>query len=151
MTDLDRYGPWALIAGASEGLGAAFADESASRGCNVVLIARRRELMEDTAAGIRDRHGVETRTLVADLARADIGELVAPVTDDIDVGFFVYNAAFAPQGLFVNVPMRKSPPRRRAENMLHALYVRLRLTRSSSMSRDVKPPPRIVLPTDARR
>ena len=63
--------------------------------------------MEETAAGIRERHGVETRTLVADLGRPDIGELVASVTDDIDVGFFVYNAAFAPQGLFVNVPLEE--------------------------------------------
>ena len=59
----DQYGPWALIAGASEGLGAAFADECASRGCNVVLIARRQELLDETATGIRERHGVETRTL----------------------------------------------------------------------------------------
>ena len=103
----EQYGPWALIAGASEGLGAAFADECASRGCNVVLVARRQELMEETAAGIRDRHGVETRTLVADLGRPDIGELVASVTDDIEVGFFVYNAAAAPQGLFVNVPLEE--------------------------------------------
>jgi short-subunit dehydrogenase len=101
----EQYGPWALIAGASEGLGAAFADECAQRGCNVVLIARRQELLEGTAAGLRERHGVETRTLVADLGRPDIGELVASVSADIDVGFFVYNAAFAPQGLFVNVPL----------------------------------------------
>jgi short-subunit dehydrogenase len=100
-----QYGPWALIAGASEGLGAAFADECASRGCNVVLVARRQELLDETASGLRDRHGIETRTLVADLGRADIGELVASVTDDIEVGFFVYNAAAAPQGLFVNVPL----------------------------------------------
>jgi uncharacterized protein len=105
MDFAEQYGPWALIAGASEGLGAAFADECASRGCNVVLIARRQELLDETAAGIRERHGVETRTLVADLGRPDIGELVASVTDDIDVGFFVYNAAFAPHGLFVNVPL----------------------------------------------
>ena len=102
----EQYGPWALVAGASEGLGAAFADECASRGCNVALIARRQELMEETAAGIRERHDVETRTLVADLGRPDIAELVASVTDDLDVGFFVYNAAAAPQGLFVNVPLK---------------------------------------------
>ena len=60
--------------------------------------------MEETAAGIRERHGVETRTLVADLGRPDIGELVASVTDDIEVGFFVYNARRSP-GLFVNVPL----------------------------------------------
>lgn len=101
----EQYGPWALVAGASEGLGAAFAEGCASRGCNVVLIARRAELLEETAAGLRERHDVDTRVLAADLGRADIGELVATVTDDIEVGLFIYNAAFAPQGLFVNVPL----------------------------------------------
>ena len=111
----EQYGPWALIAGASEGLGAAFADECASRGCNVVLVARREALMEETAAGIRERHGVETRTLVADLGRPDIGELIASVTDDIEVGFFVYNAAFAPQGLFVERAARRPDEEHRGQ------------------------------------
>ncbi len=101
----EQYGPWALVAGASEGLGAAFAAGCASRGCNVVLIARRQELLEETAARIGAAHGVDTRVLVADLGRPDIGERVASVTDDIDVGLFIYNAAVAPQGLFVDVPL----------------------------------------------
>ena len=100
-----QYGPWAVIAGASEGLGAAFADECAQRGCNVVLIARRASLLEETARGVRDRHGVETREIAADLSRADIGEVVASETDDLDVGLFIYNAAFAAQGLFVDTPL----------------------------------------------
>jgi short-subunit dehydrogenase len=101
----ERYGPWALVAGASEGLGAAFADGCASRGCNVVLIARREALLQETAAGIRDRHGVETRVLAADLGRPDVAELVASATDDIEVGLFVYNAAAAPMGPFVEVDL----------------------------------------------
>jgi uncharacterized protein len=100
-----QYGPWALIAGASEGLGAAFADGCAQRGCNVALLARRASLLEETARGIRDRHGVDTREIVADLARADIGDVVGSEVGDLEVGLFVYNAAFAAQGLFVDVPL----------------------------------------------
>jgi short-subunit dehydrogenase len=64
----------------------------------------------DTQAGkvvgdIPDTPGVHGFAIAADLGRADIGELVATVTDDIEVGLFIYNAAFAPQGLFVNVPL----------------------------------------------
>jgi short-subunit dehydrogenase len=101
----ERYGPWALIAGSSEGLGAAFADQCAQRGCNVVLVARRASLLEETAAHLRDSYDVATRELVMDLAGADAGAVVAGEVEDLDVGFFVYNAAYAPQGLFVDVPV----------------------------------------------
>jgi short-subunit dehydrogenase len=105
MDFAEQYGPWALVAGASEGLGAAFADECAQRGCNVALIARRAALLEETARSVRERHGVETREIVADLGRADIGDVVATAAGDLDVGLFIYNAAFAAQGLFVDVPL----------------------------------------------
>jgi short-subunit dehydrogenase len=88
----ERYGPWALIAGASVGLGAAIADAYASQGENVVILARREEELAETAQRIRATRGVEVRTIVADLQADDIWEQIAPVIDDIDVGMFVYNA-----------------------------------------------------------
>lgn len=97
----DRYGPWAFIGGASMGIGAALSHEAAARGCNVVLVARGREQLEATAAEVRGRHGVETRTLAADLADPEIGRIVATAVDDLDIGLFVYNAAVAPAGPFV--------------------------------------------------
>jgi short-subunit dehydrogenase len=101
----DRYGPWAVVAGASTGLGAAFADECASRGLNVVVLARRRELLEQTAAGIRDRHGVEVRPVTLDMADPEVGTKLAGATDDIDVGLAIYNAAAEPQGPFIETPL----------------------------------------------
>ena len=59
----DRYGPWALVAGASMGIGAALSDEIAGRGLNVVMLARGAELLEAEAQAVRERHGVEVRTL----------------------------------------------------------------------------------------
>jgi short-subunit dehydrogenase len=88
----ERYGPWALIAGASVGLGAAIADAYASQGENVVIMARRAEELEETAQRIRSTRGVEVRTIVADLQSEDIWDRIALVIDDIDLGMFVYNA-----------------------------------------------------------
>ena len=101
----DRYGPWAFVAGASMGIGAALSNEAAQRGLNVVMLARGAEQLEAAAAEVRDRHGVETRVLAADLADPGIGEVVADATDDLDIGVFVYNATVAPAGRFVDVPL----------------------------------------------
>ncbi|CAN5327676.1 SDR family NAD(P)-dependent oxidoreductase [soil metagenome] len=87
-----RYGPWALIAGASEGVGASLAEQLAERGLNVVLLARNGALLEQLGAGVRARHGVEVRTVVADLTAPDIDAQVAEATDGLDVGLVIYNA-----------------------------------------------------------
>ena len=101
----DRYGPWAFVAGASMGIGAAFSHAAASRGLNVVMVARGRELLEAKAAEVAEQHGVETRTLAADLADPEIGAVVSAAVDGLDVGLFVYNAAVAPHGLFLETDM----------------------------------------------
>src|SRR5690606_71491 len=64
-----RYGRWAVVAGASQGLGAAFARALARRGVDLVLIARGREHLELLAQQLRDEHGVEARTVAMDLAQ----------------------------------------------------------------------------------
>lgn len=85
----EKYGPFAIVAGASEGLGAAFADAIASRGVGVVLLARRKDALESVAAEVTKKHGVEARTVVCDLADASFTE----ATRDLDIGLGVYNAA----------------------------------------------------------
>ncbi|BBY30921.1 SDR family NAD(P)-dependent oxidoreductase [Mycolicibacterium sediminis] len=93
MTDVaERYGPWAVIAGASEGIGACLADELGSRGVHLVLIARNAVLLEEVAAGVRERHGVEVRSVVLDLTVDDLEQRVASATDGLEVGLVVYNA-----------------------------------------------------------
>ena len=98
----DRYGEWALVAGASEGLGASFAECLAERGLDLVLLARRESLLDDLAAGLRDRYGVEVRPIAMDLARPDLADALAAATADLDLGVIVYNAAFVPVGRFVD-------------------------------------------------
>jgi short-subunit dehydrogenase len=97
---VDKYGPWALVAGASMGIGAAFAHEAAARGLKVVMMARGEQLLRSKAEEVSERHGVETRVLVADLADPHVGDVVAAATADLDVGLFVHNGALAPNGRF---------------------------------------------------
>jgi short-subunit dehydrogenase len=84
----ERYGPWAIVAGASDGVGAAFAERLAEDGVNVVLVARRRILLEEIAA----RLSVETRVVTVDLSDPDAITQLAAAVDDLEVGLFVFNA-----------------------------------------------------------
>ncbi|MGV0834603.1 SDR family NAD(P)-dependent oxidoreductase [Mycolicibacterium thermoresistibile] len=91
MTDVTRYGPWAVIAGGSEGVGAEFARLLADAGINLVLIARKPDPLADTAADCRNR-GVEVRTVSADLTESAAVQRVLTQCADLEVGLLIYNA-----------------------------------------------------------
>lgn len=95
----DKYGPWAVVAGASEGLGAAFAAALAARGLNLLLLARRGEALAEVAASLRGP--VEVRTAAIDLGRADLAEQLTALCAEFDVGLCVYNAAYSQVGSFL--------------------------------------------------
>lgn len=99
-----RYGPWCVVLGASEGLGAAFALELAARGLNLVLVARREDRLASLAESISATHGVETVPLVLDLAAPDVADHLAKAVRSLDVGLLVYNACAAHIGPFVLSP-----------------------------------------------
>jgi uncharacterized protein len=94
------YGPWALVAGGSEGLGAAFAHELARRGLHLVLVARRPGPLAQTAELIRQATRAQVQTVTADLAAPGAIDLVAEATADRPVGLVVANAAISPTGAF---------------------------------------------------
>lgn len=91
MIDVKQYGPWAVIAGGSEGVGAAFADELSKAGLNLVLVARKPGPLEETAEKVRG-NGVEVRTLALDLLADDAVEQLRRATDDVEVGLLIFNA-----------------------------------------------------------
>ena len=97
-----RYGPWALVAGASAGLGEAFARALATRGLHLLLLARRAEALQALATDLRARHGVEVRVEAADVGCADLGERVARLAAGVEVGLLVYNAAHSVIGPFLD-------------------------------------------------
>ena len=99
----DKYGPWALIAGASEGIGAAFSEALAQRGLNLILVARRENLLSELALGLRSRHEIEVVEHALDLGNmSSVRDLVSSTNQDI--GLLVYNAAYSPIGYFKDVP-----------------------------------------------
>lgn len=101
-----QYGPWAVVAGASEGLGEAFAKGIAARGVNVVLIARRKEALDQVAAAIQTAHpAIAVRVAAIDLARPDLITALGPVVEDIEVGLVVCNAARSVIGRFEQQPL----------------------------------------------
>jgi hypothetical protein len=98
-----RYGPWALVAGASEGLGAAYARALARRGLPLVLVARRRPLLDRLDDELRRSFGVDVRCLAGDLADRAFLETVRVECQGLDVGLLVYNATHAPIGGFTQL------------------------------------------------
>ena len=98
MDFADRYGPWAVITGASEGTGRAFARKIAARGVPSVLIARRDAPLKALADEIRAESGLACVTASADLAAPDAFENIAAAVGDREVGLFVNNAGGDPNG-----------------------------------------------------
>ncbi|WP_030175429.1 SDR family NAD(P)-dependent oxidoreductase [Spirillospora albida] len=88
---IEKYGPWAVIAGGSEGVGSAFAHRLADAGINVVLIARKPGPLKDTAEAVRAK-GVQVRTIELDLIAPDPLTAIREVTDDLEVGLLIFNA-----------------------------------------------------------
>jgi uncharacterized protein len=98
----EKYGPYALVAGGSYGLGAAFAEALARRGLNVVLLARQEERLKATAARLKETYGVEVLAFAADVA--NYKDVKARLTDlKVDIGLLIYDAAYAPIGRFEDV------------------------------------------------
>ncbi|MBI2382631.1 MAG: SDR family NAD(P)-dependent oxidoreductase [Gammaproteobacteria bacterium] len=87
-----RYGPWAAIAGASEGIGRAYAHVLAERGLNLVTLARRLEVLEKDAQLIRRRHRVQVRPVSVDLADPELAARFDAAVAGLDVGLLIYNA-----------------------------------------------------------
>lgn len=98
MTFAERYGPWAIVLGASEGTGREFARQLAAQGIASVLVARRAGPLEALAAGIRSEYGIGCVCATIDLCRPNALDLIVEAVGDREVGLFVCNAGGDPNG-----------------------------------------------------
>ena len=98
-----RYGPVALVTGASSGIGVGFAEELAARGFDLVLAARRVDAMLAHKRRIEAAYGVEVRTIGSDLTRSDAPAALLAACADLDIGLVVSNAGFGAKGHFEKI------------------------------------------------
>lgn len=96
MSDFQRkYGPWALVTGASAGIGKAIAHELAARKLNIVAVARRQHLLDALKEELKEKHGVEVRPLSIDLTEPDAVNKIDRATQDLVIGLIVPAAGVA--------------------------------------------------------
>jgi len=101
----ERYGQWAIVAGASEGVGASAADLLAKRGLNVLLVAREADRLQKFADDVRRRHGVEVQALSQDLTAPDAAHRIVEAIAGRELGMLFYNAGAVRNGdLFLTQP-----------------------------------------------
>lgn len=98
---MSRYGPWAVVTGASSGIGEAIARELAARGLHLVLCARRKDRLDALAAELAGQHGTRARAVEVDLAQPGFVSVIEQATADLDVGLLVNNAGFGDKGPFL--------------------------------------------------
>ncbi len=117
----EKYGPWAVVAGASEGVGASVARLLGERGVNVVLVSRRQAALEEVAATVK----TETRRVALDLSGPDAASRLTEATDDLEVGLLVYNAGADPfSSRFLDQPLESwaSMVRRNVDTVVGACH-----------------------------
>lgn len=103
------YGPWAVIAGASEGTGACYARQLAAMGINLVLVSRRLPALEALGQELAAEHGIAFRALTADLTETGEGSRLVEATADLDIGLYISNAGADGAGnSFFGVPVKRS-------------------------------------------
>src|ERR1700757_3297016 len=98
----NQFGPWAVVTGASSGIGREFAHQIADAGINVVLVARRLTVLQDLGAALADGYGVDYRAVGVDLSDPGMLTPIIEATNDIDVGLLVSNAGTALPGPFLD-------------------------------------------------
>jgi short-subunit dehydrogenase len=104
-----KYGPWAVIAGASEGTGAEYARQLAAVGIHCLLVARRAEPLGKIAQELSEKYRVQARVLSVDLSAPDAAQRMKNAVVDVEVGLYVSNAGADSTGMhFLDVPLERS-------------------------------------------
>jgi short-subunit dehydrogenase len=98
----EKFGPWALITGASSGIGREFAEQIASAGIHVALAARRETQLVEAGRVCSEKFGVQHRVILADLSEEGFIDALVEATQDLDIGLVISNAGSANPGRFLS-------------------------------------------------
>ena len=102
MVEIVSYGPWAVVTGASSGIGRAFAEHLAEAGLHLVLAARSTERLQALGADLAARHGIDYRVVTVDLGRPESATELVHATADLDIGLLISNAGSGRPGRFLD-------------------------------------------------
>jgi short-subunit dehydrogenase len=102
-------GKWALVTGASAGIGVALAEELAAGGTHLVLTARRLDRLQEVADGLRKKHGIQAQVVAADLARREAPEEIFAFTKEkgFSIELLINNAGFGQYGEVLQVETQR--------------------------------------------
>jgi len=103
----EKYGPWALITGGTSGIGEAISHELASKGINIVLVARKTDELESKAAGLKAMYRVATQIISADLATEEGIDKVKTKTQEFSIGLLAIAAGLEVNGAFEKNDIKK--------------------------------------------
>src|SRR5262249_30458277 len=103
--DKNKFGPWAIVTGASSGIGKEFARQLAASGLNLVLIARRLPLLEALGQQLAQEFGVQYRAIGTDLSEENSLEMIVTETSDLDVGLLISNAGAGAPNEFLSADL----------------------------------------------
>jgi len=100
-----QYGPWALITGASSGIGREMSEQLAQQGMNIVAVARNQENLDSLKDSLETRFAIKVRTISADLSQAEASYAINKQTADLDIGLLIPNAGIENNGAFIDNPI----------------------------------------------
>ncbi len=96
-----KYGDYALITGASSGIGKEFAEQLASKGLDLILVARRKNRLDELAASLQQKHKIKIKTVGIDLLESGALDKLVDATKDLEIGLLIPNAGMETHGNFV--------------------------------------------------
>ncbi len=99
----NKYGPWALVIGGTSGIGAAISEELAQAGINLIIAARSRDKLAQTAFSLKRRYNIDVHTISVDLSQPKGYQEIIDNTKDYDIGLFVPSTALENNGRFTDI------------------------------------------------